>query len=87
MPLKINGYCGLSNPLDHNEPFEIESDNKTAEVKIDLQLSMQKKLVKAIDKEMNSKMSSKSSITSIVKKELAKGDQIAHQKINKKNTF
>jgi hypothetical protein len=87
MPLKINGYCGLSKPLDHNEPFEIESDNKTAEVKIDLQLSKQEKIVRAIDKERNSKMSSKSSITSIVKKELAKGDQIAHQKINEKNTF
>jgi hypothetical protein len=31
----------LSNPLNHNEPFEFESDNETAEIKIDLQLSMQ----------------------------------------------
>jgi hypothetical protein len=32
---------GLSKPLDHNEPFELESDNETAEVEIDLQqLSM-----------------------------------------------
>jgi hypothetical protein len=30
---------GLSKPLDHNEPFEWESDNETAEVEIDLQLS------------------------------------------------
>jgi hypothetical protein len=34
MPLKING----SKPLDHNEPFEFESDNETAEVEIDLEL-------------------------------------------------
>jgi hypothetical protein len=34
---------GLSKPLDHNVPFELESDNETAEVKIDLQLSMQEK--------------------------------------------
>jgi hypothetical protein len=27
---------GLSNPLDHNMPFEFESDNETAEVEIDL---------------------------------------------------
>jgi hypothetical protein len=39
---------GLSKPLDHNEPFEFESDNKTAEVEIDLQLSMQEKLARAI---------------------------------------
>jgi hypothetical protein len=32
---------GLSKPLDHNEPFEFESDNETAEVEIDLELSMQ----------------------------------------------
>jgi hypothetical protein len=36
---------GLSKPLDHNEPVELESDNETAEVEIDLQqLSMQEKL-------------------------------------------
>jgi hypothetical protein len=48
----------LSKPLDKNdnEPFEFESDNKTAEVEINLQLSMQEKLTRAIDKEMNSKM-------------------------------
>jgi hypothetical protein len=34
---------GLSKPLDHNEPFEFESDNDTAEAKIDFQLSMQEK--------------------------------------------
>jgi hypothetical protein len=34
---------GLSKPLDYNEPFEFESDNKTAEVEIDLQLSIQEK--------------------------------------------
>jgi hypothetical protein len=28
---------GPSKPLDHNEPFEFESDNKTAEVEIDLE--------------------------------------------------
>jgi hypothetical protein len=37
---------GLSKPLDHNELFESESDNETAEVEIDLQLSMQKKLAR-----------------------------------------
>jgi hypothetical protein len=62
---------GLSKPLDHNEPFEFEFDNETAEVEIDLQ----EQLARVIDKEMNSKMSSKSRITkgvtSIVKKELA----------------
>jgi hypothetical protein len=36
-----------------NEPFEFESDNKTAEVEINLQLSLQKKLARGIDKEMN----------------------------------
>jgi hypothetical protein len=44
----------------HNEPFEFESDNETAEVEIDLLLSMQKKLARAIDKDINSKISSKS---------------------------
>jgi hypothetical protein len=66
---------GLSKPLDHNELFEFESDNETAEVEIDLQLFMQEKLAKAIDKEMSSKICSKSRTTkdvmSIVKKELA----------------
>jgi hypothetical protein len=37
---------GLSKPLRHNEPFEFESDNKTAEVEIDLQLFMQEKLAR-----------------------------------------
>jgi hypothetical protein len=50
----------LSMLLDHNEPFELESDNETAEVEIDLQLSMQEKLARAIDKAMNFKISSKS---------------------------
>jgi hypothetical protein len=66
---------GLSKSLDHNEPFEIESDNETAEVELYLQLSMQEKLARAIDKEINSKISSKSRTTKdvmgIVKKELA----------------
>jgi hypothetical protein len=44
----------LSKPLDYNEPFEFESDNDRAEIKINLQLSMQKKLAKAIDKKINS---------------------------------
>jgi hypothetical protein len=56
-------FTGLSKPLDHNEPFELESDNETAEVEIDLQLSMQEKFDSAIGKEKNSK-------GSIVKKEL-----------------
>jgi hypothetical protein len=68
MPLKINGYW----PFNHNEPFEFESDNETAEEEIDLQLAMQEKLARAIDKEMNSKISFKSRITkdvtSIMKK-------------------
>jgi hypothetical protein len=63
---------GLSKPLNHNEPIELESDNEAAEVEIDLQLSRQEKLTRAIDKEMNSKISSKSrttkDVTSIVKK-------------------
>jgi hypothetical protein len=63
---------GLSKALDHNEPFE--SNNETAEIEIDLELSVQEKLARAIDKEMNSKISSKSrttkNVTSIVKKEL-----------------
>jgi hypothetical protein len=50
--------AALSKPLDHNEPFELESDKEKAEVEIDLQ------------KEMNSKISSKSrttkDVTSIV---------------------
>jgi hypothetical protein len=46
---------GLSKPLNHNEPFEFESDNETAEVDINLQLSMQEKLDTAIDNEMNYK--------------------------------
>jgi hypothetical protein len=58
-----------------NEPFEFESDNKTAEVEINLQLSMQEKLARAFDKEINFKISSKSRTTkdvkSILKKELA----------------
>jgi hypothetical protein len=29
---------GLSKPLDHNEPFEFESDNETTEVEANLQL-------------------------------------------------
>jgi uncharacterized membrane protein YheB (UPF0754 family) len=61
--------------LDHNELYVFESDNETAELEIDLQLSMQEKLARAIDKEMNSKISSKSrttkDVTNIVKKELA----------------
>jgi hypothetical protein len=47
---------GLSKPLDHNEPFELEFDNKTAEVENDLQLSMQEKLTRAIAKEIFSKI-------------------------------
>jgi hypothetical protein len=70
----VSMVTGLSKPLDHNEPFELESDNKTAEVENDLQLSMQKKLTRAIDKEMNSKICSKSRMTkdvTYVKKELS----------------
>jgi hypothetical protein len=51
---------GLSNPLVHNKPFELESDNETAAVEIDVQLSMKEKLARAIDKEMISKICSKS---------------------------
>jgi hypothetical protein len=58
-----------------NEPIEFESDNKTAEVEIDLQLTIKKKLAKAIDKKMNSKITSKSrttkDITSIKKKKFS----------------
>jgi hypothetical protein len=54
----VSMVTGLSNALNHNEPFELESDNETAEVEIDLQLSMQEKLARAIDKEMNSKICS-----------------------------
>jgi hypothetical protein len=58
--------------LDHNEPFEFQSDHETAEVEINLELSMQEKFARAIDKEINSKIISKSrttkNVTSIVKK-------------------
>jgi uncharacterized protein YciW len=37
----VSMVTGLSKLLDRNELFELESDNETAEVKIDLQLSMQ----------------------------------------------
>jgi hypothetical protein len=71
----VSMVTSLSKPLDHNEPFELESDNETAEVENDLQLSMQEKLTRAIDKEMSSKICSKSRTTKdvmdIVKKELA----------------
>jgi hypothetical protein len=73
----VSMVTGLSKPLDHNEPFKLESDNETAEVEIDLQLSMQEKLARAIDKEMNSKICSKSRTAKdvmgmgIVKKESA----------------
>jgi hypothetical protein len=50
---------GLSRPLDHNVPFDFESDNETTKVEIDFELSKQEKLVRAIDKEMNSKISCK----------------------------
>jgi hypothetical protein len=39
----VSMITGLSKPLDLNEPFELKSDNETAEVEIDLQLFMQKK--------------------------------------------
>jgi hypothetical protein len=64
---------GLSKSLDHNEPFEIESDNETAEVELYLQLSMQEKLARAIDKEINSKISSKSRTTKDVMGIVKKG--------------
>jgi hypothetical protein len=70
----VSMVTGLSKPLDHNEPFELKSDNETAELDIDLQLNMQEKLARAIDKEMNFKICSKSrtvkDVMSIVKKEL-----------------
>jgi hypothetical protein len=53
MPLKINGFW--------SNLVEFESDNETAEVEIDLQLSMQEKLARVIDKEMNSKMNYRAS--------------------------
>jgi uncharacterized membrane protein len=63
---------GLSKPLDHNELFEFESDNETAEIEIIFLLFMQEKLARSIDKEMNCKTCSKSRTTknvmSIVKK-------------------
>jgi hypothetical protein len=52
----VSMVTGLSKPHDHNEPFELESDNETAEVEIDLQLSMQEKLARAINIERNSKI-------------------------------
>jgi hypothetical protein len=48
---------GLSKPLDHNEVFEFEFHNDTAEVEIDLELSIQEELARAIDKKINSKIS------------------------------
>jgi hypothetical protein len=62
----VSMVTGLSKPLDHNEPFELNSDNDTAEVEIDLQMSMQEKLARSIDKEMNSKICSKSRTTNDV---------------------
>jgi hypothetical protein len=59
---------GLSKPLDHNEPYEFESDNETAKVEIDLQLSMQEKLGRANDKEMHSKISSELAIFEVKSK-------------------
>jgi hypothetical protein len=59
----VSMVIGLSKSRDHIEPFEFESDNETAEVEIDLQLSMQEELARAIDKEVNSKISSKSRTT------------------------
>jgi hypothetical protein len=53
---------GLSKPLDHNEPFELESDNAPAEVETDFQLSMQEKLAKS---------RTVKDVMGIVKKELA----------------
>jgi hypothetical protein len=46
---------GLSKLLDHNDPFEFESDNKTAEEEIDLQLCMQEKLARIIGNEFQNK--------------------------------
>jgi hypothetical protein len=54
----VSMVTGLSKPLDHNEPFELESDSETTEVEIDLQLSIQEKIARAIDKEIDFKMSS-----------------------------
>jgi hypothetical protein len=61
---------GLSKPLDHNEPFEFESDKETAEVEIDLELYMQEKLTSAIDRENISKISFKSRTTKNIKNKL-----------------
>jgi hypothetical protein len=65
----VSMVTGLSKPLDHNEPFELESDNEAAEVEFDLQQNLQEM------QEMNSKISSKSrtakDVMDIVKKELA----------------
>jgi hypothetical protein len=36
----VSMVTGLSKPLDHNESFELESDNELAKVEIDLQLSI-----------------------------------------------
>jgi hypothetical protein len=71
----VSMVTGISKPLDQNKPFELESDNETAKVEIDLKLSMQEKLARAIDKEMNSKIYSKSrrakDVMGILKNELA----------------
>jgi hypothetical protein len=32
----VSMITGLSKPLDHNEPIELDSDNERAEVEIDL---------------------------------------------------
>jgi hypothetical protein len=71
----VSMVTGLSKPHDHNEPFELESDNETAEVEIDLQVFMQENLTRAINMERNSKIWFKSRTTKdvmgIVKKEVA----------------
>jgi hypothetical protein len=52
--MRLNAIVtGLSKPLDHNEPFEFESDNETAEVEIVVEIA------RAIDKEINFKIRSK----------------------------
>jgi hypothetical protein len=82
---------GLSKPFNHNEPFELESDNETAKVEIDLQLFMQEKLARAIDKEMNSKICSKSrtvkDVMGIVKKELAILEVEGKRGVNLENSY
>jgi hypothetical protein len=61
-------YLSHSITMSH---LNLNFDNETPEVEIDLELSMQGKLARAIDKEIISKSRTKKNVTSIVKKRIS----------------